>query len=204
MGGYDFPGSNSGVDMHALTGWIPERLPTADISPDADWDRMMRSLQSGNLLITVATGPLSPAEEERTGLSDCHACVKSKCHLLATVHLTFGDILLSLCELLSSSRFFFWEIGFDQKSFNRLQLLDSYSSWAHRYAVLDMREVEGYRMVHIKNPWQRKRWKGKFNPHDTTNWTPSIAAALQYVKKKPPSLEQVDFGVVHINVTFSV
>jgi len=54
----------------------------------------------------------------------------------------------------------------------------------HAYAVLETREVmaggQRYRMVKMKNPWGRKRWKGKYSEGDTSNWTPALKRALQF------------------------
>jgi calpain-7 len=76
-GGYDFPGSNSNIDLFALTGWIPERVPirlgTKDFKADAQFDRMKDGLKTGDILITAATGELDEAECERTGLVSTHA-----------------------------------------------------------------------------------------------------------------------------------
>ena len=77
MGGYDFPGSNSNIDLHALTGWIPERLAMhgnhTDFNKDVDFERMFKKLHEGGLLITVATPPMSKEQEARSGLVSTHA-----------------------------------------------------------------------------------------------------------------------------------
>lgn len=77
MGGYDFPGSNSNIDLHALTGWIPERCAIrkddVDFNADALYEKIRTRLERGDVLVTVATGPLSDAEAERTGLVATHA-----------------------------------------------------------------------------------------------------------------------------------
>ncbi|XP_063233327.1 calpain-7-like [Bacillus rossius redtenbacheri] len=77
MGGYDFPGSNSNIDLHALTGWIPERAAIRPSEPDFNGDALFEKLRSrlekGDVLATVATGEMSEAEGERVGLVPTHA-----------------------------------------------------------------------------------------------------------------------------------
>lgn len=86
-GGYDFPGSNSGIDLHALTGWIPEQVffsedsstPVSSArqdhrqSEDRAWERILSAHNLGDCLITISTPPMTPQEEEATGLVPGHA-----------------------------------------------------------------------------------------------------------------------------------
>lgn len=63
--------------MHALTGWIPERISIkqndAEFNKNAVFDRLKLGLEQGRCLITVATGDLTDFESDRTGLVSTHA-----------------------------------------------------------------------------------------------------------------------------------
>ncbi len=77
MGGYDFPGSNSNIDLHALTGWIPERVSIKVGDPtfnkDGVFKKILDRFHKGDVLVTLATGEISEAEADRAGLVPCHA-----------------------------------------------------------------------------------------------------------------------------------
>ncbi|XP_041366509.1 calpain-7-like [Gigantopelta aegis] len=77
MGGYDFPGSNSNIDLNALTGWIPERSAirpgTEEFDKDKEFKRLLDRFHQGHCLVTVATGEISDAEADRAGLVPTHA-----------------------------------------------------------------------------------------------------------------------------------
>lgn len=77
-GGYDFPGSNSGVDLFSLTGWIPERIHFAkneirvkdfETPPERAWERIVSASSFGDCLITVSSQlELSEREADSLGL----------------------------------------------------------------------------------------------------------------------------------------
>ncbi|KAF9152216.1 calpain 7, partial [Actinomortierella ambigua] len=123
MGGYDFPGSNSGIDLYALTGWIPEHIFIKETAFDKEkqWKRMVNGMRNGVALVTIATGHLSEEDADRLGLVPTHA-----------------------------------------------------------YAVLDLKEIRGLRLMQVKNPWSHKRWKGPYSHLDAKHWTDQLKAELNF------------------------
>ncbi|KAH9094131.1 hypothetical protein Ae201684P_016746 [Aphanomyces euteiches] len=124
-GGYDFPGSNSGIDLFALTGWIPESISFMEqdtTNGDIIWQRLISAHNFGDCLITVATGDMTKEEAKRVGLVPSHA-----------------------------------------------------------YAVLNVVETSNHlRLLQVKNPWNRKRWRGPYGIDDTERWTPALREELGF------------------------
>ncbi|KAJ1675591.1 cysteine protease [Spiromyces aspiralis] len=123
MGGYDFPGSNASIDLHVLTGWIPEHIFIRDGSFNAGttWARIRDGCRYGDSLVTIATGPMAGSQANELGLVPSHA-----------------------------------------------------------YAVLDVCEVDGLRLMQVKNPWNNLRWRGAYGPFDEEKWTPELQTRLGY------------------------
>jgi len=75
QGGYQFSGGNSGIDLHAMTGWIPEmqQIDRSSFNAKRTWKRMLNGHNSGLCLITIGTPEMSEEDETRYGLVSNHA-----------------------------------------------------------------------------------------------------------------------------------
>lgn len=63
------------IDLHSLTGWIPERMSTKEDNFNGEkvFTLLMTRLARGDVLVTAATGELSEVASDRTGLVSTHA-----------------------------------------------------------------------------------------------------------------------------------
>lgn len=140
MGGYDFPGSNSNTDLHALTGWIPERCPIqreeSTFNREELFNKIFNNYQNGRILVTAATGPLDTVTEQRTGLAASHA-----------------------------------------------------------YAVLDVKNVLGIKLLQLKNPWSHTEWKGNYSDNSTL-WTEELKSLLNVKDCSDDGLFWIDYRSV--------
>lgn len=79
MGGYDFPGSTSEVDLFTLTGWMPETTYTKEREfqregeKEKAWNRMKDGHWLGKCLMTMSTKELTETDEREMGLVSKHA-----------------------------------------------------------------------------------------------------------------------------------
>lgn len=74
MGGYDFLGSNSSIDLHALTAWIPEHifLQHAGFQREKTWARLWEGWRHGECLVTAGTGQIQDEAANVYGLIPTH------------------------------------------------------------------------------------------------------------------------------------
>lgn len=53
----------------------------------------------------------------------------------------------------------------------------------HAYSILDCRRVGPLKLLYVRNPWACVRWKGRFAPGDTPNWSRDLEQELGYDHK---------------------
>jgi len=192
-GGYDFPGSNSGIDLYALTGWLPESVsftqrdkdkePTAanarkgEPHQDSVWRKLESAHRHGDCLVTMATSNALPeAEAERAGLVPGHAYAV----------LDVREVSLRAAGL-----------PFDAPG--AALLPGAGASGAAAGAGAGAAGAGGggvVRLLLVKNPWAKKRWRGNYSAEDERHWTPQLRALLGY---DPDTAKAYDNGVFWID-----
>ncbi|KAG6836478.1 hypothetical protein H0H93_007647 [Arthromyces matolae] len=93
MGGYDFPGSNSSIDLHAIAGWIPEHIEikSSSFEREKTWQRINEGFARGRIVSNLAARALLNALYFHIG--DCVLTIGTG----TNARITLGEV-----ELLSS------------------------------------------------------------------------------------------------------
>uniref|UniRef100_K3X588 Calpain catalytic domain-containing protein n=1 Tax=Globisporangium ultimum (strain ATCC 200006 / CBS 805.95 / DAOM BR144) TaxID=431595 RepID=K3X588_GLOUD len=120
-GGYDFPGGNSGIDLFALTGWIPERIAITDLISDSRkedrlWEQLKSAFHYGDCIITMSTGDIEKEEAKHIGLVPMHVyAVLNVYEVVATSAEDGSDRKQRLLQLKNPWRKMSWKGPFSKR-----------------------------------------------------------------------------------------
>ncbi|KAH8833138.1 hypothetical protein DL96DRAFT_1584894 [Flagelloscypha sp. PMI_526] len=108
MGGYNFSGSNSSIDLYILLGWIPEHLDmrSPNFQRETVWKRIVAQHAQGNCLVTLGTGRTVTQEWQGSVLLPAHnyAVVKVEEHGDSDRTMTILDSWVDTGERLTEAR----------------------------------------------------------------------------------------------------
>ncbi|KAF8554920.1 cysteine proteinase [Imleria badia] len=94
MGGYDFPGSNSSIDLRVLTRWIPEHieLQSTSFEKEKTWERIANGFWKGHCVLTAGTDAKTILKIEGVKLLPSHA------YAVVDIQETKGERWLTLID----------------------------------------------------------------------------------------------------------
>jgi len=133
---YDMQGSNPGTDVFHLTGWVPESIPLA----------------VGNM----------PNCGKKDGKIQGRMDAWNEVFKVAAEGCKAGHCIVCLgtSQLADAAQ------DAEAQQMGHIEGVSVSSELVahHAYPVLDCQQVGPYRLLHLKNPWGRLRWEGRFSP----------------------------------------
>lgn len=147
---YDMQGSNPGTDVFHLTGWVPETIPLR-----SEFDIVCGG--GGTTSEPVSAGG------RRAGWDEVFSEAYEGYHSGRCV------VCVGTSELVDAA---------PDAEARRLGHIEGVSVTTglvsrHAYPVLDCRQLGKHRLLRLKNPWGRVRWRGRFSPGDAA-WSEAL------------------------------
>ncbi|GJJ08430.1 hypothetical protein Clacol_002646 [Clathrus columnatus] len=161
MGGYNFPGSNSGVDLHVLIGWIPEHvlIRSSQFRKEGTWMRIFKGYTKG---LDYPTGAVTQVNSSHSGL--CLATLGTPSVIPESMNV----------NLLPAHNYAVIDLEDDEED-QYITLLDPWCQSTSESRLPEMKSCEF-------DPKLRLNWREIYTYFDTIHlsWDPNIFSKVYY------------------------